>query len=871
MTVGAAELDRPREVIDRLHRAWASREPLVVELAVDAAELRRPLSSAQPPYRLDPTFEFPLERLHFLVWANNYDARGGEPVWWHGRKAARLAGPAVTEGGPADLVLGDGTAAWIDGGPAHPPATGDGAAVVHRWNAETGDLRPAGTRAPSAELASDQLAAVAHPSGPVRVVAPAGSGKTRVLTERLRHLLADRGVPPGTVTALAYNTKAAAELRQRCGGLVTEEGPAIRTLNSFGLWICNELGGAGRWAVAEEAQVRSLLEELFTVRRRANTDVLAPYIDALSAVRLGLVPPGEVEELIPDATGIAEGFDRYRRALHERGWVDFDEQIYRAIEILLGDPAARAAVQARCRYLLVDEFQDLTPAHLLLIRLVAAPGYDCFGVGDDDQVLYGYAGATPEYLVHYGRYFPGAAERALEVNYRCPPAVVEAASQLLSYNADRVPKVIRAARPPDDPGPEGGAVVVHRLPGAGQAQMAASLIGQWAAAGVPYGEMAVLARVNSALLPVQVALAEAGMPSTSALTAHVLQRTGVRTALAYLRIGLDPGRIARSDVVDTVRRPSRGIAPMVVDMLTRSSTTSVNDVRRLAGRLSGRDVAKLEAYADDLERVVAACRLPTAEALAAVRTGIGLDETMDVLDGSRREADRSTHADDLMALESLAGLHPDVATFEPWLRALLSRPSAPPGDGTDGGEPGVLLSTVHRIKGREWDRVIVYGVTAGLVPHRLSDDDEAERRVLHVALTRARHQVVLLADDQLPSPFLGELDGARPRQPLRREVRRSGAVDPGPRRRRPAEGADRPPAGPEEEARRQALRVWRSSVAARDKVPAFVVLSDRDLDGIAAAAPAGLVALSRCRGIGPQKLERWGDEILAVLEAAGGG
>ena len=124
---------------------------------------------------------------------------------------------------------------------------------------------------------------------------------------------------------------------------------------------------------------------------------------------------------MPDASGIAEGFDRYRAALADLGAVDFDEQIYRAIEILLTDPDARAAAQARCRRLLVDEFQDLTPAHLLMIRLLAAPGYDCFGVGDDDQVIYGYSGATPEFLIGFPRYFPGAAHHPLEVNYRCPP------------------------------------------------------------------------------------------------------------------------------------------------------------------------------------------------------------------------------------------------------------------------------------------------------------------------------------------------------------------------------------------------------------------------------------------------------------------
>ena len=134
------------------------------------------------------------------------------------------------------------------------------------------------------------------------------------------------------------------------------------------------------------------------------------------------------------------------RSYGSRGVVDFDEQVLLAIELLLGDGAFRRAQQARHRHLLVDEFQDLTPAHVLLIRLLSTPRFDVFGVGDDDQVIYGHAGASPRFLTDFGRYFPAAAEHALEVNYRCPPAVVDAASHLLTRNRVRVVKQVRAAR-----------------------------------------------------------------------------------------------------------------------------------------------------------------------------------------------------------------------------------------------------------------------------------------------------------------------------------------------------------------------------------------------------------------------------------------
>jgi DNA helicase-2/ATP-dependent DNA helicase PcrA len=897
---------------------------VVVDLGVDPGALRAPETTTAPVYRLTPRFEFTRERLQYLVWSNNYDARGAEPVWWHGRKAARMfAATGVGAGGPGDIVLGDGTPLFVDGGPFAPPAQVGGIGVVHRWNLEAQSLDPVGDAPPTSVLAPDQRAAVAHLVGGARVIAPAGSGKTRVLTERIRHLIADCHVHPGLVTALAFNAKAAEEMRERCGDLVRRAGPGIRTLNSMSLWICSQYGGAGMRTI-EEREVRQLIERLFEIRRQANTDTVLPYIDALSAIRLGLSAPSDVESAIPDARGIAEGFDRYRATLADAGVVDFDEQVYRAIEILVTDPDAREAARSRCRLLLVDEFQDLNPAHMLLIRLLSAPTYNCFGVGDDDQVIYGYAGATPEFLIDFPQYFPGAHHHALEVNYRCPPNIVTAAGHLLSYNRRRVPKDIRPADgrsdalpPLGDPLQASRPLQVMQAPAALLARRATEVVRAWSSAEVAWGQMAVLARVNSTLLPVQVACAEGGIPCTTPLDVQVLNRTGVRTALAYLRIGLAPNRMAAGDIEQTIRRPSRGIARNVAEMLAERGSSSLADIRGLAGRLSGRDVPKLLSYADDLEALATACTVSSEAALRVVREEIGLGDTMDVLDSSRREADRSTHADDLLALESVAALHPETATFESWLRDVLGRP-APQGE-------AVLLSTIHKMKGREWDYVLLFGASDGLLPHRLSDDEEGERRVFHVAVTRARRQAVVLADAEAPSVFLAELDGSRPRTeavPARADRQRARPAAAGKKKRvepsvpataglviehgghrgplvelgvseavmevgaarvriaygssvvvdgrtlRLAAPGTEPALSADAAAAEAALRAWRTETARRDKVPAYVILNDAELQGIAARSPGTLGELAACRGMGPIRLERHGDEILAVI--AGG-
>src|SRR5690606_856041 len=550
--------DEPCPAVDELHRAWATRTPVVVELAVDPATFRAPRSytpdEVGDPWLLDPAFELCHDRLHFLVWANTYDARGGgEPIWWWGRKAARLgATPCAGPEAPADVVLPDGRPAWIDGGPRG--GLGDaalaelagsvGAAVVASETVERGRLTPVPPPvAPSAELAPDQLAAVAHGAGPARVIAPAGSGKTRVLTERLRHLVVDRGYEPEGVVAVAYNRKARDEMGARTPGV----GGRILTLNALGYDIV--AAGLGRRPdVLETRDVRRLLEP-FVPRgaRRLNTDPLAPYVEALSAVRLGLRSPEEVEDEREDVPGLADAFPAYRAELQRRGVIDFDEQVLLAIELLLRDGELRRAQQARHRHLLVDEFQDLTPAHVLLVRLLSAPTFDVFGVGDDDQVIYGHAGATPRFLTGYDASFPGAAHHALEVNYRCPPAVVDAARHLLGRNRVRVPKVIRAAR---RGGGDGDLVVRRHPPQAGAAELVAVVTGCLDRPGVEPSDVAVLTRVGSLLLAPHVALVEAGVPVASILQADVLGRTGVRAALAYLRVATAPDDVDPADLVE---------------------------------------------------------------------------------------------------------------------------------------------------------------------------------------------------------------------------------------------------------------------------------------------------------------------------------
>ena len=496
--------------------------------------------------------------------------------------------------------------------------------------------------------------------------------------------------------------------------------------------------------------------------------------------------------------------------------------------------------------------------------------------------------------------------------------MVDGARHLLSYNHRRVDKTITAG-PSADPAEGGLQVVAH-----GPDDAAGSLVGVvqgWIDDGVAPADIAVLARVNSLLLAPQIALAEADVPIHSVLRPEVLERTGMRAALAYLRLAAaGAGRLDTRDIVEVLRRPTRGLPQWFPDRLERRGTWSVSGVRGISDQVPDKEAAKVLRLAEDLQLVVDAAQGGTTrDVLEVVRDDVGLGSAMGLLDRTGG-GQGSSHLDDLEGLLAVADLHPDPAGFEGWLRERFGREQAP---------DGVTLSTVHRVKGREWNRVVVFGVQAGITPHRLSDDVEEERRVLHVGITRGRERVAVLADRTRPSPFVEQLAGTAPHRPAT-STATPARVDAG----RPSskgraaptasdavaaaeglvmrvlggyegkvEDADArsvalrldggrlltvrygerveidgrkaplaPPTdlwGPAAEAE-AILRAWRTEESRSQGKPAYVVLSDAHLRGIALARPDNAKDLLACDGIGPTKLERYGDEILARLDQVGG-
>ena len=902
------------EVGRRLRDAWSRRVPLVVELEGDVPG-GTPVWEARW-WELSVGMTMRAEVLSHLLSSNVVDARDPRRARFAPVDAAVSLGAQIGAGSGEGDVVTDSGPAWCDGGPMDAFDLAHG--VIPAANLASGSLTVVRPCAPEADLAGDQHAAVGHLGGAACIVAPAGSGKTRVLTERARYLVRDLGVAPSAVCLVAFNVRARAEMQERTTDLA---GLEVRTLNSLALAICNGSGPFarparhGRVEVIDEMGVRQRLDGLVKRRRRAMTDQLAPWLEALSATRLGLRDPAEVEQAFqPDVSDFATLAPRYVDDLAADGFVDFDQQIVRAIDILLRDPAARATVRRVCGVLLVDEFQDLTPAHLLLIRLLAGPRADVFGVGDDDQTIYGYSGASPQWLIDYETYFPGAKRHPLHVNYRCPRPVVSAAVNLLSHNRQRIDKQISAAggaaAADADAAVADAAVAVadatdaddlRVVTGVDPASALRDAVMSLIDRGAQPSEIAVLARVNSTLLVPQILLAEMGVAADAPLGQGFLERTGISAALAWLALGIAPQRaLPPQSLSDAARRPPRGISPRVIEWI--GEQRSVRELRALAGRLSDeRTAGKIREFADDVELLLELAggeKLTTRQILEFVRDELGLGNSLDTrLDASRRSVDRSAHGDDLRALISVAHLHPEPAGFSGWLSDRLSgygdREVAGFGvdeqsarGRADGGSstrrPGIRLATVHKVKGLEWPHVIVYEASAGLMPHRLAHDVEEERRVFHVALTRCSQSVTLVCDDP-SSSFVRELSKLAPPAPPEPTAgashgvgRNSGADADGasgsaarltgigtsssPRKSKP-----QPPTDPRDAELFEALRAWRLERSRADAVPAFVVFADAILIALATQRPHNGAELLAVPGIGPAKLEAYGAEALAII------
>jgi DNA helicase-2/ATP-dependent DNA helicase PcrA len=597
-----------------------------------------------------------------------------------------------------------------------------------------------------AGLNSQQREAVLATEGPVLILAGAGSGKTRVITHRIAHLILDKGVPSESILAVTFTNKAAGEMKDRAEALLPGQPlrSVLSTFHSFCVRVLRrdaQAAGLPREfviydeddqlaAVREALRALDLPEKLHPPRR-----VLSRISARKNAARSA--PETEDEDSVAAAT-LARITERYEQTLQAAGALDFDDLLLRTVALLDRDPAVRDAYRRRFPYVLVDEYQDTNRAQYELVRHLAGPQGNVTVVGDEDQSIYSWRGADIQNLLDFESDFPGARVLRLEENYRSSPAILDAASALVAHNRRRKGKTLRAVKPAGDK------VRLHQA--ADEYQEAAWVVDRIAGLR-DAGRAAVLFRMNAQSRLFEEGLMRHRIPYEVVGGVGFYERKEVKDLLSYLRLILNPrDPLALRRVINV---PPRGIGDKTVEEVARAAAARGVSPWEALGALE--EEALLPARATLPLRRFREMMLGLRE--DAGRLGVKglLTRTLEVTgyaaalaqEPSRESQDR---------LENLAELLSAAADYEvrdesPTLAGFLDRVSLLSDVDRAAGQAPILLMTFHSAKGLEFDSVFLVGLEEGLVPHSRSATSpealEEERRLVYVGMTRAMERLHL--------------------------------------------------------------------------------------------------------------------------------
>ena len=642
-----------------------------------------------------------------------------------------------------------------------------------------------------------QSVAVTTTRGPLAIVAGAGSGKTRVISRRAAYAIETGVVSADRILLVTFTDKAATEMVERMAAL-GHRGVLARTFHAAALAQLRHFWPSRHDSAPLPEIVESKGALLYPLARRLpgryQFTPLKDLADTIEWAKVRRIRPerwiiegGDRAPLPPDL--FARLFADYERNKRLAGRIDFEDMLVETVELLETDEAAARLVRTRKRWFSVDEYQDTNPLAERLLELWLGDSTDLGVVGDPDQTIYTFTGATPEFLLDFEARHPGARIVALVDNYRSTPQILELANRLIAPG----PRGALRATKPSGPTPS-----IRRF--ADDEAERCALVDDIRAqlrAGIEPGEIAVLVRINAQLPDLEQALTRAGI-AFRVRGQRFFERREVREARQLLR---------------RARLPS--IGPALVDAV---------------------------------------------RSLFAERLGLGADVEASGEEAQEREA----------SLELLVGIAADLVAGEPSLTVggLLAELDRRDAEEAAGSATGVSLLTYHRAKGLEWDAVFLPALEEGLLPIRQAKTEAAiaeERRLLYVGITRARRHLALSWAQRRVGPsgkearrersrFLVAVD--RPARPPRRVVPTPDAAATG----SPTDMNQRLLEG---------LQLWRRDRSRTDAVPAYVIAHDATLAAIAEARPRTMAALRRVRGMGPAKLERYGDAILAIVTRLG--
>jgi DNA helicase-2/ATP-dependent DNA helicase PcrA len=631
-------------------------------------------------------------------------------------------------------------------------------------------------------LNPEQLAAVTLPAVPALILAGAGSGKTRVLTTRIAWLMNTGQLSPGGILAVTFTNKAAKEMLTRLSAMLPV---AVR-----GMWIgtfhglCNRFLRA-HWKLAGLSQGFQILDssdQLSAVKR---------VIKALNLDEERYVPkqvtwfiagrkeeglrPKDVEVRDEQTRKMIEIYQAYEEQCAREGVVDFAELMLRTYELLRDNDPLREHYQRRFQHVMVDEFQDTNRLQYAWLKMFApppgqsgagtAPGghQGVFAVGDDDQSIYGFRGARVGNMADFEREYRVQRVVKLEQNYRSSGHILDSANDLISHNTQRLGKNLRTDMGAGEP-----VRVYESTSDYAEAQWLLEEAQSLHRGGVARSEIAILYRSNAQSRVLESALFNAGVPYRVYGGLRFFERAEIKHALAYLRLLENPND--DTSFLRVVNFPTRGIGARSTEQLQDAARASGRSLVQSVGAVAGKAGGNLQAFVALLDRMRDATHgLTLREIIDHVLHATGL---LDFYKTDKEGQDRVENLEELVnAAESFVtqegfgkdavalpvdetaladNAAPDAETGEILspLAAFLTHASLEAGDNqAQAGQDAIQLMTVHAAKGLEFDAVFITGIEEGLFPHEqsLSDADgvEEERRLMYVAITRARKRLYL--------------------------------------------------------------------------------------------------------------------------------
>ncbi len=608
-----------------------------------------------------------------------------------------------------------------------------------------------------AKLNPPQREAVEHFLGPILVLAGAGSGKTRVLTHRVAHLILRHGVRPSSILAVTFTNKAAEEMRERLHQLLGSAGQGlwISTFHSAALRMLRRhaklLSYTNDFVVYDEQDsknvIKQVIRELGIDEKKFPPQLFSRYIDQC---KNSFILSEAAHKAAKDfaARQQAEVYERYQRELLKANAMDFGDLLVNAVLLLKNHPEVLQLYRSTLHFLLVDEFQDTNHVQYMFIRYLSEPRRNLLVVGDDDQSIYAFRGATIRNILDFEKDFPETKVVKLEQNYRSSGNILAAAHAVIEKNAARKSKKLWTD--------EGNGAEIGTFLADDEGEEASFIAGQvqsFARAGMSYSKMAIFYRTNAQSRAIEEALVSRGIPYRIFGGLKFYDRKEIKDILGYLRILVNPQD--NQAFARTLNTPPRGIGAqtyqIIVDEAAQAGLSHLQSARAIAQR--NKNVAAYIELIDSFRDL--SLRAPLSELIQTIITKTEYGPKLQALKDPASES-RLENLRELVAIGASMeyGAESPAQALQQFLdRVSLTASSDIPTEGNlpsskNGQSPAsVSLMTLHLAKGLEFPLVFLTGMEEGLLPHYRSLLDpvavEEERRLCYVGITRAMQQLFL--------------------------------------------------------------------------------------------------------------------------------